>query len=660
MHPITDWEFSGQRGSVVDALFDQTPMARSWSPTDDIERLDRLRVGGFPAYRIPRGVLNRGTLRDRIRADTSSVLGDAVLPGQRLDAAIAASALDALLRCPGGIFNASRLGQALGLDRRTVDRYLAIFGRLFLVHWLPNLATGAARQSHGRAKVHPVDTSLSVASLERSGVDLGVEREHYGAVLESYVVNEIIASIQWSTTRPDAFYWRDVKSASSPEVDLVLVDETGRHVGIEVKAARTIHPRDLNGLQRLRDTLGLHRGYVFYTGTEAMQLDEDIWALPMDALSDSKAFILERDAMSPREQEITVGHPQTSEASIFLSYVRADDDRAGGRITSLARDLVETYAYLFGREIDLFIDSDSIAWGENWESRLRSEAESTTFMLSIVTPRYLVSDACRSEVAMFGAAVQKAQDPQLLLPLIWIDISSSDVVAADDPVRRQLMKSNYVDGTALRRLQRDNPEYEALVENLAERLHQTITARAMTTDASLSVHEAQPDDERDVLEVMTQFSEHQSSFGASIEEFKDAFGEIGSVFQGRQPLNLSPTYGAARVMQALGEDLKLPVDSLESATASVGQDWQALDADITRILFASRGLMDDSARKSLFDSLDGIVRSLDLPGAENMQAQLEAMANFSRHLQPMSRVVGAALRLLEGIQESARAWRDQL
>lgn len=51
----------------------------------------------------------------------------------------------------------------------------------------------------------------------------------------------------------------------------------------------------------------------------------------------------------------------------FWSYVHADDEVEGGRITELARDVVNQFEMNSGEAISLFLDRDAIDWGENWK-----------------------------------------------------------------------------------------------------------------------------------------------------------------------------------------------------------------------------------------------------------------------------------------------------
>lgn len=661
MHPLVGWEKNGQTGSVVDLLFHGLPRLGVRSTQAERELAAELTYGGFPGYVYPAAPLSRRTLHARIRSDVLSLVSDRLLPDVKLDAGVARGILDGLLRNPGGIFNASRFAQQLDLDRRTIDRYVAILERLFLIHRLPNLATGAHRQTLARAKVHPVDTSFSVESLSRAGTDIVGDRETWGALIESHVVNQLIAAGQWASTPVEYHYWRQA-SQSNPEVDLVLRDGEGRNVGVEVKASQVVRPADLGGLRAMRRSIGLHRGYVFYAGNEVRQLDESIWALPLSVLGDSEAFVMENldlDAGPETPQRpLSLSAEGTSgfDATLFLSYVHDDDRTADGRIVQFARDLVDRYSFLFGAELQLFVDREDIIWGENWSDRLSSELSATSFLLSVVTPRYLRSEACRREVLEFAAAAKQAHDPKLLLPLLWVAIDDTDVVAVDDPVRAQLQASQYVDVSAIRRTRAGSLEYEALLEEVAKRLRASIRLR----EAQGIKQPSDPDSAPDLMEIQGRIESRMAEFAPAVGEFKASFDDIGAALASAPRLTGAQTYATAAALQRLGQSLEAPVARLEAATGELGRMWRDFDSDMSQAVLYLGDMPDIEVRRGLWESLDGMVRGLEVPGIEIMEQQLQLFGNISRHLRPMSRAVGGAIRLLAGIRESAVSWRDRI
>src|SRR5262249_35992933 len=83
--------------------------------------------------------------------------------------------------------------------------------------------------------------------------------------------------------RPWLLHLRTVRQL---EVDFVLEARRGEIVGVQVKAAPGLHPRDGDGLRYLKELAGarFRRGILLYTGEEAVPLDDGIVALPIGAL----------------------------------------------------------------------------------------------------------------------------------------------------------------------------------------------------------------------------------------------------------------------------------------------------------------------------------------------------------------------------------------
>lgn len=62
--------------------------------------------------------------------------------------------------------------------------------------------------------------------------------------------------------------------------------DDGALVGVEIKAASAARPADAVGLRALRELAGdaFLGGVVLYLGERTYQLDDKIWAVPLDRL----------------------------------------------------------------------------------------------------------------------------------------------------------------------------------------------------------------------------------------------------------------------------------------------------------------------------------------------------------------------------------------
>ncbi len=80
----------------------------------------------------------------------------------------------------------------------------------------------------------------------------------------------------------------------------------------------------------------------------------------------------------------------------FWSYAHDDDKLDNGAILKLAHLIAEEFALLSGEPLNLFIDQDSIAWGDAWRERINSALAQTTFFIPVITPRYFLQPECRA------------------------------------------------------------------------------------------------------------------------------------------------------------------------------------------------------------------------------------------------------------------------
>lgn len=93
---------------------------------------------------------------------------------------------------------------------------------------------------------------------------------------------ELQKQLTWSMTQPEMGHFR---TAHGEEVDAVL-DARGRLVGVEVKAAASVAPRDFRGLRAMAEATKkrFHRGILFYLGDTALEVEPRLYALPLPLL----------------------------------------------------------------------------------------------------------------------------------------------------------------------------------------------------------------------------------------------------------------------------------------------------------------------------------------------------------------------------------------
>jgi len=181
------------------------------------------------------------------------------------------------------LVNVSNMSRDLGIDRETVEKYMAILERLFLIRRLPAWHKSNSKRLIKTPKVHVIDSGLA-AMLNRLKIeDWQLQSRDFGALLESFVVQQLICQAGWVDSDLTFSHYRDKEKV---EVDLVI--EQGRKVwAVEVKRAASVHSRDGVGLAKIAAQAGknFEGGILLYSGANCLPLKVDkCFAVPMDRL----------------------------------------------------------------------------------------------------------------------------------------------------------------------------------------------------------------------------------------------------------------------------------------------------------------------------------------------------------------------------------------
>ena len=282
LHPLTESEKARAPGRFLSDLLNGAikPGIRPEATPEGPSLPDRLVAGGYPEPLTRTPVRSRQWHRQYLR----SIIDRDVQDVARVrDARELARLLELLALRSAGLLNTSNLANTLGLHRSTVDHYIAVLERLFLVRRLPAWRRNPAKRLIRTPKVHLLDTGLAATLADLTAYDWLGRRDRMGHLLESFVVQQLIAQATW--TEPDLRFWH-YRDKDRVEVDVVIT-RGEKTWGIEVKAARGITSGDGKGLVRLADRCGedFESGVLLYAGRDRLPLaDKRILAVPLSEL----------------------------------------------------------------------------------------------------------------------------------------------------------------------------------------------------------------------------------------------------------------------------------------------------------------------------------------------------------------------------------------
>ena len=184
----------------------------------------------------------------------------------------------------GQLLNQSALSQVLGHSRATVDRYLTLLERLFLIRLLPAWHNNRSKRLVKTPKIHFVDSGLAATLGELDSRNWNEERSRFGHLLESFVLQQLIAMADCMPRSPRFYHYRD---RDKTEVDIVI--ESRQLIwGVEIKAGSSVSRDDAKGLLKLASIAGerFQVGIVFYDGEAILPLYKEmsILAVPISKL----------------------------------------------------------------------------------------------------------------------------------------------------------------------------------------------------------------------------------------------------------------------------------------------------------------------------------------------------------------------------------------
>jgi uncharacterized protein len=191
--------------------------------------------------------------------------------------------LRVLAQYSGQLTNYSGVGAPLGIGHATTHKYIDVFEQLFLIRSLQPWYTNELKRLVKTPKLHFLDSGLLAAMRSLSPARLVSDRMPFGALLETFVLAELLKLASWSDDRLEFFHFRD---RYDNEVDIVIEDPRGHVVGIEVKASATVTTGDFSGLRKLAEACGKRfvLGLVLYDHDTLVPFGERLFATPISTL----------------------------------------------------------------------------------------------------------------------------------------------------------------------------------------------------------------------------------------------------------------------------------------------------------------------------------------------------------------------------------------
>jgi len=278
LEPLAQAEMAGGDGNLLPQLFAGEGPTGKVRSADEGALTDRIVAGGYPEALTRSDPARRAAwfgayitaILQRDVRDLANIEGLTEMP--RL--------LSLLATRTASLLNVAELSRDAGIPHNTLKRYLSLLQTTFMIRLLPAWSRNPGKRFTKAPKLHLNDTGLACHLLGIDAARLTGHPAHWGRLVETFVVDELIRQATWSPFPVQASHFR---LATGQEVDLVLEDGRGRVVGVEVKASATLRGDDLNGLKALAALSGdaWAGGVVFYGGDTPLPFGPGLQAWPI-------------------------------------------------------------------------------------------------------------------------------------------------------------------------------------------------------------------------------------------------------------------------------------------------------------------------------------------------------------------------------------------
>ncbi|MCW8955836.1 MAG: DUF4143 domain-containing protein, partial [Gammaproteobacteria bacterium] len=182
-----------------------------------------------------------------------------------------------LAHLQGGLLNAASLARSLGVDAKTIAKYLDLMVDLLLVRRLQPWHKNTGKRLVKSPKVYVRDTGITHALLGLRDKEVLIGHPVVGASWEAYVIENLINVAPEGTE--SGFY----RTSAGAEIDLLLVLPGNRVCAVEIK--RSLNPKPAKGYFNACEDLKPDYMFVVYPGTERFIIAEGVTVISLVELA---------------------------------------------------------------------------------------------------------------------------------------------------------------------------------------------------------------------------------------------------------------------------------------------------------------------------------------------------------------------------------------
>lgn len=178
----------------------------------------------------------------------------------------------------GCIFNATEIGNSIGVSYHTVQNYLSILHGTFMIRVLQPWYENTKKRQVKTPKIYFRDSGIYHTILGVNNKSDILLNPKIGVSWEGFAMEEIIK--YYDVDQNDCYFW---SSHNESELDLVIF-KNGKRIGFEFKYTST--PKITKSMHIAIDTLGIDELYIIFPGDMNYPLSEKIHVVGLKCIID--------------------------------------------------------------------------------------------------------------------------------------------------------------------------------------------------------------------------------------------------------------------------------------------------------------------------------------------------------------------------------------
>lgn len=253
MSSLSQREITGERSEPFDLDLDRLIKAeKNTVPADAAEIFEGLWNGSMPALvsgqYTDRDIFYSGYVSTYIERDVRELSGT-------IDSLKFFNFVTAVAARAGQLVNYKGIADDADIDQITVKSWLNIMETLGLIFYLHPYSNNVLKRTIKTPKLYFYDTGLVCYLTRWSSPETAMNGAMNGALLENYVVSELVKSYQCNGLEPYIYYYRD---RDAKEID-VIIEKDGRLHPLEIKKT-ALPDKRLTNVFEVIDKSPLQRG----------------------------------------------------------------------------------------------------------------------------------------------------------------------------------------------------------------------------------------------------------------------------------------------------------------------------------------------------------------------------------------------------------------